>query len=111
MATVISTLFFAPVSPKPTVPFLELIEPFELRGEGEKVRDEDMIANVTGELARKCGAKFFETTFSYNDHQPTTEVAIRLENRRAIDCIVAAARQNSIQMNIIFRKATNAQTH
>ncbi|GAA0278433.1 hypothetical protein GCM10009127_19260 [Alteraurantiacibacter aestuarii] len=82
-----------------------------MRGAGEEIRDEDMIANVTGELARMCGAKFFETTFLYEDHSPTMEIAIIPENAEAIDCIVAAASQDSIQTNIIFRKATNAQTY
>jgi len=107
----ISKVIFAPFDADRSDPFLELVEPFELRGEGEEVRNEDMIANITGELARTCGAKFFETTFLYEDHSPTTEIAITPENRQAIGCIVTAAKQNSIQLNIIFRKANNAQTH
>ncbi len=110
-ATLIAMMFFTPRETSPTIPFLELIEPVKLRGEGEEVRDEDMIANVTGELVRTCGADFFETTFLYNDHSPTTEIAIVPENADAIDCIVKAASRRSIQTNIIFRKADNAQTH
>ena len=70
-----------------------------------------MIANVTGDLARNCGAKFFETTFLYNDHSPTTEIALVPANKKAVDCILAETAERAIQTNIIYRKATNAQTH
>ena len=110
-ATVMSMMFFASPEPLPTVPYLELTEPFVLRGEGEDLRNEDMIANLTGEVTRNCGAEFFETTFLYEDHSPTVEIAVVPENADAIDCIVTAASQRSIQTNIIFRKADNAQTH
>ena len=90
------------------VAHLELIEPVAT---GEEVRDEDMIANRIGKLARDCGARFFETTFLFSDHAPTLEIALTPENQQATECIVLEASQRSIQTNIIYRKATNAQTH
>lgn len=108
-AAVVATQF-APAPDQPEVAFLELIEP-ERPGAQNKVQDEDMIANVTGDLARKCGAKFFETTFLYNDHSPTMEIALVPENKKAIDCILTEAAKRSIRTNIIYRKATDAQTH
>jgi hypothetical protein len=101
---------FAPAPEQPAIAFLELIEP-ERSGARNEVRDEDMIANVTGDLARNCGAKFFETTFLYNDHSPTTEIALVPANKKAVDCILAETAERAIQTNIIYRKATNAQTH
>ena len=68
-----------------------------------------MIANVIGELARDCGAQFFETTFLYNDHAPTLEIALTPDNQPATECIMSKASQRSIQTNIIYRKATNAK--
>jgi hypothetical protein len=112
-ATTIVAVFarqFAPVPEQPEIAFLELIEP-ERPGAQDKVRDEDMIANATGELARNCGAKFFETTFLYNDHSPTMEIALVPANKKAVDCILAETAKRAIQTNIIYRKATNAQTH
>jgi hypothetical protein len=79
--------------------------------ERDQIRDEDMIANAIGELARDCGARFFETTFLYNDHAPTLEIALTPENQQATECIMSEASRRSIQTNIIYRKATNAQTH
>ena len=99
---------FTPVAEEPVVPHLELIEPI---ADGREIKDEDMIANHSGALARECGARFFETSFLYNDHAPTLEIALTPENQKATDCILARAAQQAIQTNIIFRKATNAQTH
>ena len=87
---------------------LELIEPLV---ENDEIRDEDMIANQLGKLARDCGAQFFETTFLYTDHAPTLEIALTPENQDATDCLMSQASKRSIEMNIIYRKATNAQTH
>ena len=99
----------APAFEEPEIAFLELIEP-ERAGAQNEVRDEDMIANVTGDLARQCGAQFFETTFLFNDHLPTTEIALVAENKKAVDCILEETAKRSIETNIIYRKATNAQT-
>ena len=99
---------FTPTIEAPVIAHLELIEPVDDAGE---VRDEDMIANRSGALARECGAQFFETTFLYTDHAPTLEIALIPENQKATDCILARAAEQAIQTNIIYRKATNAQTH
>ena len=92
----------------PVIAHLELIEPVNDAGD---IRDEDMIANRSGALARECGAQFFETTFLVNDHAPTLEIALTPENQEATDCILLRAASQDIQTNIIYRKATNAQTH
>lgn len=97
-----------PEAEKPRVAHLELVEPVLDRDE---IRDEDLIANVIGELARDCGARFFETTFLYSDHAPTLEIPLTPDNQQATECIMSKASQRSIQTNIIYRKATNAQTH
>jgi hypothetical protein len=106
--TILTNLFLTPEPERPIIAYLELTEPLVVR---DQVRDEDMIADQTGQLARTCGAKFFETTFLYNDHLPTMEIALTPENEKSVRCILAEASKRSIQTNIIFRKATNAQTH
>ena len=107
---VVSVLSHAltPAIEPPVVPHLQLVEPVDDAGES---KDEDMIANRSGALARTCGARFFETTFLYNDHAPTLEIALTPANQKATECIRERAALQSIQMNIIYRKATNAQTH
>jgi hypothetical protein len=106
--TILTNLFLTPAPERPTIAYLELTEPLQGR---DQVQDEDMIADQTGRLARDCGARFFETTFLYNDHSPTMEIALTPENEESVRCILAEASKRSIQTNIIFRKATNAQTH
>ena len=93
---------------QPMVAHLELVEPTKVTDE---VRDEDMIANQIGKLARDCGAQFFETTFLSTDHAPTLEIALTPDNQGATECLMSRASEQSIEMNIIYRKATNAQTH
>ena len=92
----------------PVIAHLELIEPVDDTGD---ISDEDMIANRSGAVARECGAQFFETTFLYNDHAPTLEIALTPENQKVTECILSRAASQAIQTRIIYRKATNAQTH
>jgi hypothetical protein len=106
--TAIVAELVTPAFLQPRIAHLVLVEPVLER---DQIRDEDMIANAIGELARDCGARFFETTFLYNDHAPTLEIALTPENQQATECIMSEASQRSIQTNIIYRKATNAQTH
>jgi len=97
-----------PYTEQPTIAHLELVEPVAT---GVEIRDEDMIANRIGKLARDCGAHYFETTFLSTDRAPTLEIALTPENQHATECMMAEASAQSIDMNIIYRKATNAQTH
>ncbi|MBX7496010.1 hypothetical protein K3172_09115 [Qipengyuania sp. 6B39] len=108
VAVFVVSRIFTPEIEMPVIAHLELIEPVDDTGD---ITDEDMIANRSGALARDCGAQFFETTFLYNDHAPTLEIALTPENQKATECILSRAASQAIQTRIIYRKATNAQTH
>ncbi|UVI38790.1 hypothetical protein [Qipengyuania spongiae] len=108
LAVSIVAQMFRSTPDAPLIAHLELIEPVDPGGE---IQDVDMIANKTGNLARECGAEFFETTFLYTDHAPTLEIALTHENKQVTECILARSAQQAIETQIIYRKATNAQTH
>ena len=87
--------------PKAKIAFIELTEPVV---EAEELKDEHSIANTTGQLARNCGAKFFQTTFLVNDHPATMELPITIENSNAFECVLREASERGIAMQIVFRE-------
>ncbi len=90
------------------VAHLELVEPLPVNNAWT---DESFVANRVGKMARECGGKFFELTAQSPDHSPTLELALTPENKTVVECLMSKTSEQSIKMNIIYRKATNAQTH
>ena len=86
---------------KAKIATIELTEPVV---EAEELKDEHSIANATGQIARDCGAKFFQTTFLVNDHPATMELPITVENSVAAECVLREATERGIAMRIVFRQ-------
>ena len=91
----------SPEKPKAKIAFIELTEPVV---EAEELKDEHSIANTTGQIARDCGAKFFQTTLLVNDHPATMELPITVENSVAAECVLREATERGIAMRIVFRQ-------
>ena len=87
--------------PKAKIATIELTEPVI---ESEELKDEHSIANATGQIARDCGAKFFQTTFLVNDQPATMELPITVENSDAAECVLREATERGIAMRIVFRQ-------
>ena len=87
--------------PKAKIATIELTEPVI---ESEELKDEHSIANATGQIARNCGAKFFQTTFLVNDQPATMELPITVENSDAAECVLREATERGIAMRIVFRQ-------
>ena len=101
LVTLIAAQIPSPDEPKAKIAFIELTEPVV---EAEELEDEHSIANATGQIARDCGAKFFQTTFLVNDHPATMELPITVENSDAAECVLREATERGIAMRIVFRQ-------
>lgn len=73
------------------------------------VADQDMIANRTGDMMRRCGARTFETTFLYEDHSPTADLPIISENGAAFECVLNESAARGYRLNIELREDRKAQ--
>lgn len=85
------------------VAYLVLTEPKREIEPSAPVRDEDMIAYQAGEIFNRCGARAFETTGLYEDHQPTAELPLIAENYRALECVIEAIRDERLPFHIEMR--------
>ena len=101
LASLIAAQIPSGEEPKAQIATIELTEPVI---EAEELKDEHSIANATGQIARDCGAKFFQTTFLVNDHPATMELPITVENSDAAECVLREATERGIAMRIVFRQ-------